>query len=66
MTGYTCAWCGGGHLGTDCDSRARWVCGDARTRVLALQYVRAERLTRHVRRLRRLVVAMQEARCPPT
>ena len=65
MTGYTCAWCGGGHLGIDCEWK-RSVYEVGRVGVMALQYVRAERLTRHVRRLRRLVVAMQEARCPPT
>jgi hypothetical protein len=60
MTGYTCAWCGGRHLGLDCPTHERNR-GDALGH-LCLQYARAERLTHHVRRLRRLVVAMRGAR----
>ena len=53
MIGYSCSWCGGGHLGVDCPTHDR-MRGDTVAHI-CLQYVVASRLRRHVERLRKLV-----------
>lgn len=64
MNGYICAWCGEGHLGVDCPSKRT----SSVVAALAIRYAQRNleqnRLLRHARRLRKLVVALQEKTKP--
>ena len=59
MRGYTCEWCGGGHLGVDCPHKPD------KTSLAYYQgfhYMIGLRMGRYARRLRSLVVALQGRR----